>query len=133
MRRTVIGFLLVGLLAACTSGGSGQNDESADPVASAPASSDAASSGVVAGGEASPECTEAFAPLAEMELSSTSDLGDLPEVDATVEACASLADWTAGAQGVVEEEINPNVVEMLLGIRCNTPDLANTPVCEELG
>ena len=133
MRRTAISLAVIGLLTACTSGGDGQNDESTEPVASTPMSSDAASSGVASGGEASPECTEAFAPLAEMDLSSTSDLGDLPEVDATVEACASLADWTAGAQGVVEEEINPNVVEMLLGIRCNTPALANTPVCEELG
>jgi hypothetical protein len=133
MRRTVISLALIGLLAACTSGGGGQTDESTEPLGSTAASMDPASSGVAAGGEASPECAAAFEPLAEMELSSTSDLGDLPEVDATVEACASLADWTAGAQGVVEEEINPNVVEMLLGIRCNTPGLANTPVCEELG
>ncbi len=133
MRRTIISLALVGLLAACTSGTDGQNRDSTDAVASGAAASDSASNDVTAGGEPSAECSAAFEPLAEMELSSTSDLGDLPEVDATIEACASLADWTAGAQQVVEDDINPNVVEMLLGIRCNSPSLGNTPVCEDLG
>ena len=90
--KSLTRLALIGLLSACTSGGGGQNDESTEPLASTPASSDAASSGVASGGEASPECAEAFAPLAEMELTSTSDLGDLPEVDATIEKAMAIDD-----------------------------------------
>lgn len=133
MRRTIISLALVALLAACT-GGVAQNTESNEPSQSAAASSEGtpAGSGATTAGEPSPECAAAFEPLAEMELSSTSDLGDLPEVEATVEACASLADWTAGAQTVVEDEINPNVVRMLLSIRCESGSLSSTQVCEDL-
>jgi hypothetical protein len=138
MRRTVISLTLVGLLAACTGGGGGAADESTDAAPATAGASEGTLGGTspsdgAPGGEPSEECAAAFEPLAEMELSTTSDLGDLPEVDATVEACTSLADWTAGAQEVVEEEINPNVVRMLLSIRCEGPSLSNTPICEELG
>ena len=43
-----------------------------------------------------------------------------------------MADWIAGAQQVVDDEINPSTAELLLGIQCNDPTLSNTPVCEEL-
>jgi hypothetical protein len=135
MRRPILSLTLVALialLAACTGGGGGP-DATSDPELSGAASSDAASSGTAAAGEPTPECAAAFEPLAEMELATTSGLGDLAEIEATVEACASLADWTAGAQTVVDAEINPNVVEILLGLRCESPSLSGTPVCEDLG
>jgi hypothetical protein len=124
MNRFVIGLALVGLLAACTT----QGDGSAEPLGSAPM----ASTGPVIG-DASPACEEAFAPLADMEVASLSDLGDLQaELQPTIEGCESVADWIAGAQQVVDDEVNPSTAELLLGIQCNDPSLSNSPVCEDL-
>jgi len=128
MKRMFIGLALVGLLAACTTQGDGTTDE---PLASAPMASPEASGPVM--GDASPACEESFAPLADQEVASLSDLGDLQaELPATIESCESVADWIAGAQQVVDDEINPTTAELLLGIQCNDPTLSNTPVCEEL-
>jgi hypothetical protein len=127
-KRMIIGLALVGLLAACTTQGDGTTDE---PIGSAPMGSAEASGPVM--GEASPACEEAFAPLVDMEIASLSDLGDLQaEVAPTIESCESVADWVAGAQQVVDAEINPSTAELLLGIQCNDPSLSNAPVCEDL-
>ena len=78
-------------------------------------------------------CGEAFAPLAEMEIGSLSDLGDLQaELEPTIESCESVADWIAGAQQVVDDDINPNTVAILLSISCQDQSLDSTPICEEL-
>jgi len=126
--RFFIIVALIGLLTACTTQGDGQTDQPDD---STPGASASDSSAPV--GDPSAACAEAFAPLAEMELSSTSDLGELSEVEATVESCESVADWIAGAQQVVENEIRPGAADLLLRIRCEDGGLANTPICEELG
>jgi len=127
MKRFVIGLALVGLLAGCTTSETG---ETTPPLGSAIGSAEA--SGPVIG-NASPACEEAFAPLAEMEVASLSALGDLQaELPPTIESCESVADWIAGAQQVVDDEINPSTAELLLGIQCNDPGLSNTAVCEEL-
>ena len=128
MSRFIIIVALAAILAACANqGDSGSPD-------STPSTSGADSSAApgVSAGEPSAACAEAFAPLAEMELASTSDLGELPEVDATVQNCESVADWMAGAQQVVEGEVRPGGADLLLRIRCETGSLADTPVCEEL-
>ena len=127
MRRFLILMALAGLLAACSTQGGGQTDQSPSP--SAPDSSGSAST---ATDEPSAACAEAFAPLAAMELTSTSDLGELAEVDLTIASCESISDWTAGAQQVVENEIRPGAVDLLLGIRCETLSLSRTPTCEEI-
>ena len=116
---------LAGLLAACTS--QGQGTQSPDPSAA-----DASGAARTANSEPSAACAEAFAPLAEMELTSTSDLGELAEVEATVESCESVADWMAGAQQVVENEVRPGAADLLLRIRCEAGSLSGTPICEEL-
>ncbi len=115
---------LAGLLNACSTQGDGQTDQSPDSSASgsAPAAND----------EPSAACAEAFAPLAEMELTSTSDLGELAEVEATVENCESVADWMAGAQQVVENEVRPGAADLLLRIRCEAGGLSGMPICAEL-
>ena len=128
MKRVFIGLALVGLLAACTTQGDGTTTE---PLGSAPMGSAEASGPVM--GDASAACEESFAPIADMEVASVSDLGDLQaELPATIESCESVADWIAGAQQVVDEEVNPSTAELLLGIQCNDPTLSNSPVCEEL-
>lgn len=130
MFRIVV-VLLALILAACTAQGSPSAAESA--AASAPAASTDASAGTdQPTGEASPACTEAFAPIAELSLESTSDLGDLAEVEATVEACESVADWIAGASAALGTEVNPGTADLLLGIRCSDPGLSNTAVCQDL-
>ena len=74
-----------------------------------------------------------FAPIADMEVASLSDLGDLQaELQPTIETCESIDDWIAGAQTVLDEEVNPATARLLLGIQCNDPTLSNTAVCEEL-
>ena len=126
MLRFLILVALAGLLAACSTQGDGPTNQSL--------SSSATSSGAVrtATDEPSAACAEAFAPLAEMELTSTSDLGELAEVLLTVESCESVADWMAGAQQVVENEVRPGAADLLLRIRCEAGSLSGTPICEEL-
>jgi hypothetical protein len=129
MLRTLV-FLLATLLVACTSQGT---SPAASGGASAPASAGASDAGAAQpGGEATPACTEAFAPIAELGLSSASDLGDLAEVDATVESCESVADWTAGASAAIGAEVNPGTADLLLGLRCSDPGLSSTAVCQEV-
>ena len=127
MFRFLILVALAGLLAACTTQGDGQSNQSPGPSAPVPS----ASAGT-ANGEPSAACAEAFAPLAELELTSTSDLGELAEVELTVESCESVADWMAGAQQVVENEVSPGAADLLLRIRCEAGSLSRTPICEEL-
>ena len=130
MKRIVIALATAGLLAACSAQGDGAG-ESTGTDASASASA-AASGG--ASGTASAACTEAFAPLVDMEISSMSDLGDLSdEVQPTVEACESVADWMAGASVVIGSEVNPGSADFLLRVHCQDLSLAGTPICEELG
>jgi hypothetical protein len=128
MYRRLIVLALAGLLVACTTQGNGETDE---PPGSGAAESAGASGGASSG--ASAACEGAFAPLAEMQISSVSELGDLPnEVEPTIESCESVADWIAGAQQVIEEEIRPNTAVFLLRIKCEDPSFNDTPICEEL-
>ena len=67
-----------------------------------------------------------------MDITSLSDLGDLAAVEPTVVSCESVADWMAGASGVVDGEIRTGTARMLLAIRCSNPSLSSTPICQEL-
>lgn len=127
MRRFFTLVALAGLLAACSTQGDGQSEPS--PSSSAP---DSSGSARTATDEPSAACAAAFAPLAEMGLTSTSDLGELAEVDLTIASCESVADWMAGAQQVVENEIRPGAADLLLGIHCETLSLSRTPICEAI-
>jgi hypothetical protein len=130
MKRYASVMALAGLLAAC-SGQGGGGDASTAPAASTAAS---AASSEAASGTASAACTEAFAPLAELGITSTSELGDLQEeVQPTIESCESVADWIAGAQTVVADEVRPGTADLLLRIQCEDLSLGNTAICEELG
>ena len=126
MKRIMIVLAIAGLLVACTDQGAG----SAQPSGSAVGGS-AGTSGETS--TASAACHEAFAPLADMEIGSLSDLGDLQaEVEPTIQSCESVADWIAGAQQVVDDDINPNTVALLLNILCADQSLDDTPICEEI-
>ena len=127
MRRFLTLVALAGLLAACSTQGDGQTNQS--PSSSAP---DTSGSARTATDEPTAACAAAFAPLAEMELTSTSDLGELAEVDLTIASCESVADWMAGAQQVVDNEVRPGAADLLLRIRCEAGSLSGTPICEEL-
>jgi hypothetical protein len=138
MSRNIIIIAIIGLLAACTTQGDGETADSSIDVgsstvatASADASADSSAGGAT--GTASAACSEAFAAVAEQDVSSLSAMGDLPEVEATIEQCESIADWMAGASEVVGEDVNPSTAELLLDIRCQLPALGGTAVCEELG
>lgn len=126
---------LAGTLVACTGAAEVQTTEPAGsplstPVGHSPGTSPGASP---ATSDVSPECSDSFAALAEMQVSSVSELGDLAEeVEPTVESCESVAEWIAGASEVIPEDINPNTAEMLLRMQCDSPSLSNTPLCEEL-
>ena len=131
MKRVLTALAIVGLLAACSAQGDGSTESTA-PAASTAASAAASDAGAT--GTASAACAEAFAPLAEMGISSISELGDLAaEVQLTVEACESVADWMAAADEVIEGEVNPGPSDFLLRVQCDDLSLANTPICEELG
>ena len=132
MKRVVMIVALVGLLVGCTAQGDGATESTA-PGASTAASAGAsdASTGT---GTASADCAEAFAPIADLGVTSTSELGDLADdVQPTIEACESVADWIAGAQEVVADEVRPGTVDLLLRIQCEDQALARTAICEELG
>jgi long-subunit fatty acid transport protein len=134
MKRLITTLAVAGLLVACSAQGNGTTQSTA-PGASTAASagaSDAASTG--SGGSASAACTEAFAPLADLGITKTSELGDLTEdVQPTVEACESVTDWIAGAQTVVEDEVRPGTADLLLRMLCDDQSLTRTAICEELG
>jgi hypothetical protein len=129
MLRTIV-FLLAALLAACTSQGTSSGAASDASAAASGGASDAGAAQPV--GEASPACTEAFAPIAELELSAASDLGDLDEVTATVESCESVADWTAGASAAIGTDVRAGTADLLLGLRCSDPGLSSTAICQEV-
>jgi hypothetical protein len=127
MKRLLTGLALVSLLAACSNQGSGSNEPLGSGLLGSAGASGAAT------GTASAACSEAFAPLAGMEIASLSDLGDLQdELQPTFDGCESVADWMAGAQEVVADEVKPGTARLLLGIQCNDPTLSNSPVCEDL-
>ncbi len=127
MHRLLIIVALVGLLAGCAT----QSGESTGPAGSVPMAS-SSESGAVAGAP-SPSCAEAFGPIAEMNLSETADLGDLAdELDPTIENCESVADWIAGAQEVISGEVRPGTADLLLRIRCQSPTLSSSAICDEL-
>jgi hypothetical protein len=134
MKKIVILLAVSGLLAACSAQGEGGTGSTA-PATSAGTSADASDAGSTgAAGTPSATCAEAFAPLVDMDISSMSELGDLAEeVQPTVEACESVADWTAGAAEVIGEEVNPGTADFLLRVQCDDLSLARTPICEELG
>ena len=78
-------------------------------------------------------CAEAFAPIADLDISALSDLGDhKAEVAPTIQGCESVADWIAGAQQVIDVEINPNTVALLLNIDCADQSLDDSAICKEL-
>jgi hypothetical protein len=127
MKRMFTGLALVSLLAACSAQGGGASE----PLGSNALES-AGSSGTALG-EPSAACAEAFAPLAGMEIASLSDLGDAQDdLQPTFDGCESVADWIAGAQQVVADEVKPTTARLLLGIQCNDPSISNSPVCEDL-
>ena len=130
MSRILIVMAVVGLLVACTTQGDGAADASAGGAESSAGASAGASG---AASTASAPCEEAFAPIAVMEVSSISDLGDLPEeLRPTIEGCESVADWVAGAGQAIDIEVNPNTARLLLDINCADQSLDDTPICEEL-
>jgi hypothetical protein len=132
MNRYLIVLALVGLLAACTTTTTGSSAASGPPTSSE-SSAGATESGDASGtSSASAACTEAFAPIAELGGGSLSDLGDLDEVNPTVDSCESVADWIAGAEAALGATVNPNAARLLLEIRCADPAHADAPVCEDL-
>ena len=126
MKRPLVLLALVGLLAACGDQGGGQ---SGGPVDSSGASSGAGSAST----EPTAACAEAFAPIADLDIGALSDLGDhKAEVAPTIQSCESVADWIAGAQQVIDVEINPNTVALLLNIDCADQSLDDSAICKEL-
>ena len=136
MHRNLIIIALIGLLAACSAQGDGEiTDTSMDaaPSVAASASTDASAGTSEEGtGTASAACSDAFAPLGGQDATSLSDLADLEGIEATIEQCESIADWIAGAEQVIGEEVNPSTAQLLLEIRCDLPSLSDAAVCEEV-
>ena len=128
MYRLLI-VLVIAMLTACTTPSTSSDQAQGSDAGASAAESAGAARG---SGSATPACTEAFAPIAELGLDSLSDLGDLEEIQATIESCESVADWTAGAQEALGIEANPATVQLLLDIECNQPGAGRTPVCEDL-
>jgi hypothetical protein len=122
MKRPIVLLALVALLAAC-------GEQSGSPVGSSGESAGAGSAST----EPTAACAEAFAPIADLDISALSDLGDhKAEVAPTIQSCESVADWIAGAQQVIDVEINPNTVALLLNIDCADQSLDDSPICKEL-
>lgn len=132
MHRLMSVVALAALLVGCTGQETAQSDEPTTGSAAASADAPGGDAGSPSG-EASAACAEAFAPIAELEVTSLSDLGDVPdEVQPTIASCESVADWIAGAQTVIDGEISPNTAAFLLRMNCEEQALASTPICEEL-
>ncbi|MDQ2674740.1 MAG: hypothetical protein M3Y40_08790 [Chloroflexota bacterium] len=124
---------LMGLLAACSTQGGGTTESTAPGASTGESAAASAAASTGAAGTASADCSAAFAPIADLGVQSTSELGDLAEeVRPTIEACESVADWIAGAQEVVADEVRPGTADLLLRIQCEDMGLAGTPICQEL-
>jgi hypothetical protein len=124
MKRIVIVPAIAILLVACANQGGGGSVE--------PGSSTAGTAEGTASAP-SPACAEAFAPIAEQNLSSLSELGDLQaELQPTVQDCESVADWVAGASQALGIDANPNTAAMLLQSACTDQSLSRTAICDEL-
>jgi len=134
MRRLLITVAIAGLLVACTNadGGGGSDESLGTEPSAAAASGSTGAAGSAPGGSPSAACEEAFAPIADLGVESTSDLGDLAEVEGTVTGCESVADWTLGAEQAIGVQVNAGTADLLLRIRCEDPSLSNAPICEEL-
>lgn len=135
MYRILILLVVIGLLAAaCTTQSGDATGETTGTAVSTPAATSSATDDAAGtGATASTECSESFGPIAEENVTSIADLGDLPElVEPTIENCASVDEWIAGAQQLFDDDINPSTVRLLLGIQCNSPSLANTDLCQDV-
>jgi hypothetical protein len=122
---------LAGILVACAGAGDIQTTEPAGSPVSTPAGQSPGGSPGTAG--VSPECNDSFAALAEAQVSSISELGDLAdEVEPTLEACESIEEWIAAAGEVIADDVDPDAARMLLGMHCDSPELSDTLICEEL-
>lgn len=129
--RTLIFGAIALLVVACTTPAASAGPSDNAPASGAAASADASSGAT--GGAASAACTEAFAPIADLGLESTSDLGDLTdEIPPTVTGCESVADWMAGAEAAVGAPITEGAAKILLDIQCADTDLADSEVCVDL-
>ena len=124
MKRFLIVPALAVLLVACANQGGG---ESVEPDGSTSATSAGTASGPTSA------CEEAFAPIADQNLSSLSELSEFQEeLQPTVESCESVADWVAGASQALGIDANPNTAAMLLQTVCTDQSLSRTAICEEL-
>ena len=124
MKRIVIVPALAILLVACANQGGGGSVEP---------SSSAANTAEGTARAPSPACAEAFAPIADQNVSTLSELADLQEeLQPTVESCESVADWVAGASEALGIEANPNTARMLLQSACSDQSVSRTAICEEL-
>ena len=131
----ILGMLVVvAVLAACGQGGGATTDASAvSSPATSPSGSAMATDDMGGTGTASPECSDSFSGIEEMEVTSITELGDLPEeVQPTIENCESLDEWVAAAEQALGDEVNPSTASLLLGLNCGDPSVANTPLCREL-
>lgn len=131
-RLVNVGVLaLAGLLVACTGAGDVQTTEAAGSPLSTPVGHSPGASPGTSG--VSPECSDSFAGLREMQVSSITELGDVPdEVEPTIEACESVDEWIAAAAEVIDDDLNPNTAAMLLRMHCDSSSVSNSPICQEL-
>lgn len=143
MYRFLTPLALAVTLVACTGQGDGATDRSPEvttgttPAATgspnATGETGQGTAGSTGSGSASAACSEAFAPLGEMQLTSITELGDLSdEVEPTIEACESVDDWIAGARDVIADDVNPNTARLLLRMNCDGAGLSRTEICREL-
>ena len=109
MKRTMIVLAIAGLLVACTDqGGAGSGRASRLIGRGAAESGGAASDPSAAATRHSPRSQRWRSVLCPTSATSRA------EVEPTIQSCESVADWIAGAQQVVDDDINPNTVALLL-------------------
>jgi hypothetical protein len=126
--------------ASATSSPDDSDDASASPddsddASASPDGTDGAVGSSSSAGTAAGDCEDAFDDVPDLAaISSLRDLQDaLDAIDESIEACDSVDDWTAAAEGPLNLEGLDTDAETFLAARCDeNDDIEDTDICEEL-
>jgi hypothetical protein len=109
--------------------------DDSDDASASPGSTDGTVGSTSSPGTAAGDCEDAFDDVPDLaSISSLRDLQDaLEAIDESIQACDSVDDWTAAAEGTLNLEGLDTDAETFLAARCDeNDDIEDTDICEEL-
>ena len=138
--RYLIAALVMGLLTACSLGATSPSEQPLPSIGDSVEQSTEPSTEASESSEASPSedmtamgCADAWSNVDTSQVSSIADLEAIAsDLEATLELCDTLDDWTSEASTALPD-LDISAVESWAATRCSADDtLSQTPVCMEL-